>query len=685
VRFRGRLAGTARREMKQTALRALLGAAAGFSISYALALQFFDLASRARVDQWFLVLAPAGAVFVVLMHLLPPLEHQVARASVPVRWFILGWALISAFLPLRITQLPITYYGIRVFPLLLILSLLLIIPAAPFVQKAVEAKNHLRVFWGWLIATVIIFFIAGFLDNYYGGFFEFACLVVFLQFIVGLGGHYLVGQTGRFFKTGFADVAIPSALFLLLFAFIASVFTFSSQYPELSNPATFALAGGLLPVFVSISLLSLPWQAWMLYKLRSKQFFQFRETRFYSFVNENLAGISLALVFFALYLLIASILNHSRFDVDDVFFDADAFNWRLRLTTDNWGDYYWRSVHPFVLLLLKPPIDLAALFLKGDRVFGAYIIVALGGAACVFLAWRFIHRLTAEPTYALLTASLLGLSASHLIFGSLIETYIFLAASLILFYVLLAEDRPFPSLVMAGLATIGITHSNFAQNVIAFFTVKPNVKGAIRFVVTVLVFLVLLTLLNNLLYPASQPFFFIPSTLQAERQNLFPLNTLRIQALTRAFVFHNVVAPAPILYTGDIPFVQFRFFKPEINSLSRYETPMQNLTAWFWLALLALAALTWLINFRRNKYRSISLALLACILINAALHLRYGKELFLYSPNWTYALILLAGLGWQRLARSRWFHLLLLAFLALLAFNNGLLLREIIGILAEQV
>lgn len=667
------------------AARALIGAAAGCSVSFALALQFFDLASRARVDQWFLVLAPAGAVFVVLMYLLPGLEREFTRASVPVRWFILGWALLSAFLPLPITNLPITNYQFPAFPLLLPLSLLLLTPAAPFVQKAVEAKSHLRIFGGWLLATVIIFFIAGFLDNTYSGVFEFACLVIFLQFIVGLAGHYAFPQSGRLLKMGFAGAAISSALFLLLFVFIASIFVFGSQYPELSNPATFTISGGLLPVFLVVSLLSLPWQAWTLEKLRSKYFLQLKETRFYLFVNENLAGISLALVFFALYLLTASILNHPRFDVDDVFFDADAFNWRLRLTTDNWSDYYWRSVHPFVLLLLKPPIDLAALFLKGDRVFGAYVIVALGGAACVFLAWRFINRLTGEPTYALLTASLLGLSASHLIFGSLLETYIFLAASLILFYVLLAEDRPFSSLAAAGLATIGITHSNFAQNVIAFFTVKPNVKQAIRFVVTVLALLVLLTLLNNLLYPESQPFFFIPSTLQAEQQNLFPLNALRIQALIRAFLFHNVAAPAPILYTGDIPFVQFRFFKPEIDRLSQYETPLQNFTAWFWLALLALAAGTYIINFRKNNFKSISLALLACILINAALHLRYGKELFLYSPNWTYAVILLAGLGWQALARSSWFHVILLAFLALLAVNNSLLLREMIEILAAQV
>jgi hypothetical protein len=666
-------------------LRILFIAVAGFSISFALALQFFNFNELPSVDQLFLLFTPAFALIVCMYYLSPRLEKQFSQAAVAIRVILLSLALLSALVVTISNFEPLNMLSAGAFVSLSVVFLAGIIPAAPFVQKTVDAGLHFRVFSGWLISTVIIFFIAGFLDNYYGGFFEFICLMLFLQFVIGPAGYFLAGRTKQFFKTGLPGVVIPSALFLLLFAFVVSIFVFGGQHPQLFDPATFMLKSGLLPVFLAASLLSLPWQAWALDKLKSKQFFQFKETRFYSFVNENLAGILLALAFFSLYLLTASMLNHPRFDVDDVFFDADVFNWRLRFTTDNWGDYYWRSVHPFVLLLLKPPIDLAAMFLKGDKLFGAYIIVALGGAASVFLAWRLVLKITEEPPYALLIASLLGLSASHLIFGSLIETYIFLAASLLLFYVFLAEDRPFPFLVMASLGTIGITHSNFAQNVIAFFTVKPNIKLIIRYIATVLVFLVLLTLLNNLLYPESQPFFFIPSTLQAEGQNLFPLNTLRIQALTRAFLFHNVVAPTPILYTGDIPFVQFRFFKPEINSLSKYETPLQNFTARLWMGLLVLAVLTYFINFKKNNHKPISLALLACILMNVGLHLRYGKELFLYSPNWTYALILLAGLGWQGIARHKWFQAVLLLFLIFLVINNGLLLRGIIEILAPQI
>jgi hypothetical protein len=242
-----------------------------------------------------------------------------------------------------------------------------------------------------------------------------------------------------------------------------------------------------------------------------------------------------------------------------------------------------------------------------------------------------------------------------------------------------------PALIAASLMTMGITYTNFAQNVIALFTVKPNIKQMIRFVTSVIVLLVLLTLLNNLLFPDAHPFFFVPSTLQAEQQNLFPLNQLRVQALMRAFFFHNVAAPTPIFYDQDIPFIQFRFFKPEINELSQYDLPIESFTAWVWLGFLLLAGVLFLWNIKKNPHLRLSLALMGCIGLNMLLHLRYGKELFLYTPNWTYALILLLGIAWQSLSDRKWFQTLLLAFLFLLAWNNSILIVTILDVLASQV
>ena len=242
-----------------------------------------------------------------------------------------------------------------------------------------------------------------------------------------------------------------------------------------------------------------------------------------------------------------------------------------------------------------------------------------------------------------------------------------------------------PALISASLMTIGITYTNFAQNVIALFTVKPNIKQTIRFVATVLVFLVLLTLANNLLFPDAHPFFFVPSTLQAEQQNLFPLNGLRIQALVRAFFFHNIAAPTPIFYDKDIPFIQFRFFKPEIDELSQYDLPIQTVTSWVWLGLLLFAGVMFLLNLKKNPHLRLSIALMGCMALNLLLHLRYGKELFLYTPNWTYALVLLVGLSWQSLSTRKWFQALLLAFLILIAWNNSILISTILDVLGSQV
>lgn len=650
----------------------------GISASHALVSNFLKDDNSSAIDQFFLHAVPAISAAICIYSALPFLTkifHQTSTSTKAILFFLALLADLFILAPdFKTGGLPF----ISAFVALLALFFAATIPASPFLQKFIGTKDIPYLYLGWAVSTTIIFFTAGFLDNFYNKFVEFACIITVLQVTAGSTGYFLVKRLGNFARQQTVDFVIFLLLFLVLFCFTGIMFQFGKQTPALFNPAYFLVEKSLLPVFGVASLLSLPWQAWVLTRLESTGIREkFKRTKAYAFINENLAGLALALTFFASYLLIATALNHSRFDVDDIFFDADIFNWRLRLTTDNWQDYYLRSVHPFVLLLLKPPIDLAAMFLHGDKLFGAYIVVALGGGLCVFLAWKFIKVVTGKPLYAALTASILGLSASHLVFGSLIETYIFLAAGLLLFFLLLLEKSPVSTLVLASLPVVGITYSNFAQNTLAFFTTKPSLKAVFRFVASTLVLLVLLGLLNNLLFPGAHPLFFIPSSLLAEEQNIFPLNLLRMQALTRAFLFHNVVAPTPILFTGDIPFTQFRFFKPEINELSRYDTPLQSFTAWFWLGLILLAVAAFLGNYKRYNSNRLSLALLGCMALNAGLHLRYGKELFLYSPNWTYALILLLALAWQGFAKHRWFQVTLLIFLVFLMLNNSLLMEMI--------
>lgn len=662
----------------------LLSVAAGCSISFALAVRFFDYNERAPNDRFFLFVIPALAVIVCVHSILPWLRKRFASAGDQTRISLLILVLFSAALAAWLGSRQITPIFFADFIALFFVFCAIAIPAAPFVQQIFDEKIFPRFLLGWVASTLLIFFIIGFLDDYYSSSLAAVSLMILLQFIFGIAGQFFVKRISRLLRKRPVDSLFMAILFLLTFGFAGMIFHTNRQSP-LFPAENFTLNPNLSSAFLLPSVLILPWLTWAHFQLKSAGFYKYiKDTRLYSFVSTNWVGLALSATFFVVYLLTASIFNHPNLDVDDIFFDADGLNWRLRLTTDTWRDFYWRSVHPFVLLLLKPPVDLAGFFLKGNKLFGAYVIVAMGGALCVFLIWRIFKKTSGNTLYASLIAAMLGLSTSHLIFGSLIESYVFLAASLLLFYLFLVEEKPLSTLTLAALPAIGITHSNFAQNVIALFAVRPNIKTVFRFVASVLVLLVLLSLLNNLIYPDAHPFFFIPSALLAEEQNIFPLNTLRVQALIRAFLFHNVIAPEPILYSGEIPFVQFRFFKPEINALSGYDFLLQDATAWFWLALLITAAVLFLVNFRKNQYNRISLALAGCMALNVGLHLRYGKELFLYSPNWTYALILLLGLVWQPFSRHRWFQAVLLAFLFIMAFNNGALLATIFDVLTSQ-
>lgn len=656
----------------------------GFA-AYDLIFHYFNDSKYSTTDNFFLFSIPAVSIAICVYYLFPFFNKTLLQASISAR-IALGASALFAALCITAPVFTTSYlYSISILISMLSVFLAGSIPTASAYQKIIETKKLFRLFAGWACSTLFTFLITGFLDTFYKTSTEIALITLFTQLVLGVGMYFLTNKFWVFSKNNKLDSLLLFVLFSMFIIFLGRFFQYGTEAPELLLPEYFLLDKHLVPTVGAFSIFLIPWLAWMISRFESLGYKEkLKSTRLYTFVDENIAGIMLALAFFAVYLVIATTLNHPQLDVDDIFFDADAMNWRIRLTTNTWHDYYGRSVHPFVLLILKPPVDLVALFLKGNKLFSAYIVVALAGAACVFLAWKFIKHVTGSVVYAILMASILGFSASHLVFGSLIETYIFLAASLLLFFLFLLEEKPMPALILASLPVIGITYTNFAQNSLALFTMKPNLKVMFRYITLVLVLLVQLSLVNNLIFPDSQPFFFVPSALSAEERNFFPLNSLRGQALERAFLFSNVVAPSPILYNGDIPFTQFRFFKPEIQALSVYGTPLQTFTAWFWLGLIALGSIVFFIKFKTYKTNRLSLALFGAMVLNLFLHLRYGKELFLYSANWTYALILLLALALQGLAKHRWLQVTLLAFIYFLMVNNSWLFDTIFYILSSD-
>jgi len=283
-----------------------------------------------------------------------------------------------------------------------------------------------------------------------------------------------------------------------------------------------------------------------------------------------------------------------------------------------------------------------------------------------------------------LIASLLGASAAHLVFGSLIETYIFLAAVAMTFMVLLLKDKPLFMLIITGVLSFGITLTNIIQTVIAFIFVKRDFKQWIKYGLVVGVLVIPLTLLNNFVYPDSQPYFFVPSSYTAEADNTFAPSIARGTAILRVMFLHSIVAPDPLILKEEIPFLKVWIFKAEPMRLSEYKTPFGTTLALVWIVLFLLGGFLFLMNLKTADNR-FPLAFILILFFNFALHLRYGKDVFLYAANWTYGIILFFALAWKELADIKWFQIVLLVFVALLLVNNSRLILTMLETSALHV
>jgi hypothetical protein len=463
------------------------------------------------------------------------------------------------------------------------------------------------------------------------------------------------------------------------------MYNMAKQFPNLFDASAFQLDTNarlpfaialLLAFFIALAALRVVWQR------------NWEESRLFKFVDENLEGLLIAFLFFYIYLIFASIFNRPSFNEDDIFFDADSRLYRWRFATENYRDYYWRPAHPFILIIVRPLVGILAFLFKGDTLFAAFTLNALTAAVCVFLVWYFVRHSIGHRLYALLIAALFGASATQLVFGSVIESYIYLSVVALIFIVLLLKDSPLYLQVLAGLTAFGITISNVAQTFLAHFFVKRNIKQIIIYGVLVGLFTVPLTLLNNFVYPDSQPYFWDLSLLDGEGHNQFPATVQRANYLARVMALNSFVAPEPLTIDDEFVFTKVWMFRASIKKdpmrLANYETLLGNSLAFAWAGLLVLGGIYFIRNIFK-KYDGFSVTFLVTLLFYFALHLRYGKDVFLYATNWTYAITLFLALAWKELAGKRWFQILLLIFTLLLLVNNAGLLKTMMEVTSPAV
>jgi len=475
------------------------------------------------------------------------------------------------------------------------------------------------------------------------------------------------------FEKNKAEFTLTILLFIALIVWAMSLFQMANQFPSLFEAQAKSFVIGQW-VLLSIIVFAI--------------FFSWKQLEKNQFIKENWSGLLLAGIFFSIYFLLVSIFNQPAFDVDDIFFDSDTYLWRRRFATELVRDYYFRPVHPFVLIIIRPLVALTSVFFAGNTLYGTFALTAFAGALCVFLVWYFTKHFVKNKFYYLLIATLFGASAAQIVFSSLIETYIFLAATALIFLVLVLKDKPVFALVITGLVAFGITISNFGQTVIAHFFIKRNIKQIIIYGLIVTAFIVPLTLLHNFVYPESQPYFWNLSSFDGEGHNQFPPTLQRANYLGRVMVLHSIVAPEPLILQEEIPFLKVWMFRASIKKdpmrIAQYHTLLGNSLAYIWLGFVLLGGFLFLKNLRRQDNRFF-LTFILILLFNFTLHMRYGKDTFLYTVNWTYALILFLALAWKEFSDKRWFQISLLVFIILLFINNSQLILTMLSTSALHI
>jgi len=503
---------------------------------------------------------------------------------------------------------------------------------------------------------------------------------------VSLFVYHLLNQVRMNLQSNPAETWIALALLSVVTVFVPAMYYMAKPFSYQFDTTIFHLVkSGSRMAFLIALIPAFPISIWALSVAREKRL---SETRIYTFVDENLDGLIVSFLFFSVYLIFASIFNQPAYDADDIFFDADGNLWRVRFASEYYFDYYWRPAHPYVLIIIRPLVAVIAFFFKGNSLFAAFTLNALTGALCIFLVWYFVKTTVGNSSYALLIASLFGASTTQLAFGSIIETYIFLSAVALIFLVLLLKDKPLFMLVITGLVAFGITISNVAQTFIAHFFVKRNFRQLIIYGAIIGALVVPLSLLNNVIYPESQPYFWQISTLEAEGHNSFRPTVQRANFLGRVMFLSSFVAPEPLVIRDGFPFPKTWMFRASIQKdpmyLASYETWFSTSVAFAWFGLLLFGGVLFLKNLLKQDNRYFFTFILT-LLFNFTLYLQYGKDVFLYATNWTYAIVLFLALAWREYAEQRWFQIVLLVFITLLLINNSQILWTMLYISAPSV
>ncbi len=651
-----------------------------FAASFSSAVIFFDYSGYQEIsDRLFLVVVPAFAIAFLLFETFPKLWNWLTQRRVDALialGVIAMFVALAAILPYAISR--VYYLGMLTFALTV---LALTLPAVPAIERMCLTHSIGIYFLGFLLSLIVLYGTVGFLSGVFKGVFQVVVFSAVFTMPGTMAGYYLVRRAVHSFRDGFLGSFLNILLVITLPLFLAAIIYICAQFPSMFSIGYIQIPARWLGIFLTSAVVAGVWGIPMLEQFEARGFYHsFKQTRLFTFIKENLPGIYAAVLFFMITLILARTLNHPTFSLNSLFFRSDSGLWMSILGYPE-GRNVNRSVHPLVMITLRPLVQFAGLFTADKWFLAPMIVIAAMSGLCVLMAWLFVKRTTKSDTYAFLFSILLGTTAAHLTFGSLIETYVFGMTTLIFFWLLVqADEKRFSVLVPAGLLVFGVTITNIAQAVIALFFKQFGFKRLVYYGVTVLAAGITLTAFVSVLYPGNQSFFFVPTDISYESRYSQPIYKSSMEgivektgALGRAIFLYGVVAPTPIedITNKDTdPMIDFQTYDSHDHIYAWYDGPA-NVPLIAWLFLLLGALFYFFKGLRSSSHTPLMLGLLGCLAFNYILHMNYGAEFFLYTAYWTYLLVFFAALAFAGLAGRRWFGSLLTVFVWMLMINNA--------------
>ncbi|HCK66555.1 MAG TPA: hypothetical protein DHW49_09835 [Anaerolineae bacterium] len=380
---------------------------------------------------------------------------------------------------------------------------------------------------------------------------------------------------------------------------------------------------------------------------------------------ERLSGCILLACFVSAYFVLAITLNTSEINSNNIYFASDSWSWFLRMAEESGWSVGTRAIHPYPYLIFRPIVALLSSVTIDNRFYSLLFLISLTGGACVVLAKNILEEITNHQVFSILFASLLGISSCHLIFASIVESYIFSTFFLLFFLWLTLKNKPNFILVLTGLFTFGITFTNIAQQGLMNLLIKKDFKHTIIIFSIIVIFGILFNFLSELIYPVTE-LLTQPESFTVEKRFVQEVSFKRIGLMIENLFLYNVIAPEPYMsIRNDMP--RFGFLNGSIFQF----TWIGNIAVVIWEVLLVIAVIYFFQNFsKKEKVFFVSLSLIACIFFNFALQVGYGPEIFLYTAGWTYAVILFVAINLRYLFKKKWAQWSIFIFVTMSLINN---------------